>query len=255
MDVGEMALAILQGVLEWLPVSSEGQLVQISILALGMPPERALNEALFLHLGTALAALVALRKEVADALAGIPRGEDFSKFVVVSVVVSALVGLPVMVAVKGASPSIGGAAMIAFSLVLVAVGAVLRVAESRGPPSGRGISPREGVVAGLAQGLAAIPGVSRSGSTVAALLLMGSDPEEALRASFLIGIPATMGASALSPPPELSLGQMAVLVSVSFAVGLISLRILLSAARRVRMSTFALAFGAAGVALNLPSIL
>ncbi|RLG48909.1 MAG: UDP-diphosphatase, partial [Thermoproteota archaeon] len=108
---------------------------------------------------------------------------------------------------------------------------------------------REGLALGAVQGLAAVPGVSRSGVTVAVLLAMGLDSTTALSLSFLCGIPASLGASLLSaeslPDPAL--------VALTAAVGLCAMEALLRLASRVRPHRLALAFGAVGVGLALLS--
>ena len=243
---GAIAAAVLQGVLEWLPVSSEG-FVFMLLLSQGADPAEALSAALSLHLGTALAAAVALRRELLRAV--LWRDEGLAKFFYASVASTALTGVPALLIFEEVVlPSAHRRALLLLPpALLICVGALLYVAgRGRGR---RTVGLREGLALGAVQGLAAIPGLSRSGVTVAVLLAMGVDSPTALSLSFLCGIPASVGASLLSlnstPDPTL--------VALTAAVGLCAMEAFLKFASRVGPHKLALTFGAVGAGLALLS--
>ena len=109
----------------------------------------------------------------------------------------------------------------------------------------------DAIIAGIAQGLAIIPGISRSGSTIAALLLRGIDGETAARFSFLLAMPAIFGATLLSlkdmqAVPSEQLFSYAAGTGAALIIGLLSIHFLLAIIRRKRLYFFALYCWAAG---------
>jgi undecaprenyl-diphosphatase len=105
---------------------------------------------------------------------------------------------------------------------------------------------------GLLQGLAVLPGVSRSGTTVSALLLRGYDGPDAIRLSFVLSIPAAVGAGAIAYAetgvPDLSTGALALALLTSAAVGYASVDALTRLARRLAFSRICVGFGVLAVA-------
>jgi len=246
------ALGALQGILEWLPVSSEGQ---ISILLAGpleVPPEEAISIALWLHVGTALAALFYLRRDVAQIIKSILAGGDrrLAVFVVVGTAFTAVSGFPAYVAAM----KVGTLIELSFltPALLLVVGALIAMSQrlsDRSPPG----PVRAGAVAGLLQGLAAIPGISRSGITFASLALLGFDAEDALRYSFLLSIPASLCAAVLTASAgAIDYGPgLATAAVTSFASGVAVMHGMIKIVRRVGLARFAITFGVIGIMLAL----
>lgn len=164
-------LGAVQGIAEWLPVSSEGVVAAIQTLAFGAELSDAVAFSLWLHLGTALAAAAALRKDAAAAARNVLRNPTrptpSTAFLIVATLVSAPLGLALLAGFGGFSERIGGLAMVLVGALMLVTGAVLL----RGRRRGVGGRTREDVrlldaaLAGIAQGLAALPGLSRSGLT------------------------------------------------------------------------------------------
>lgn len=230
-------LGVLQGLLEWLPVSSEGILFLV-LSWLGRETGEAVRLAIWLHLGTLGAAVVYLRDELARALAGLTRaGPDrrLLGFLVVATFLTGLVGGPIFVfgLAEAGLPAALGTLLVGVLLLVTA--AILHLAEP-GTRVWEAVDVDDGALAGLAQGLAVLPGLSRSGLTLAALLGRGFDAGSALRLSFLMSIPAVAGAQVglglLDPVP---VGPMPILAAgVAFVVGLAAMDGLIRLARRVR---------------------
>ncbi|MCW3979287.1 MAG: undecaprenyl-diphosphate phosphatase [Candidatus Bathyarchaeota archaeon] len=235
--VASLIVGLLQGLLEWLPISSQGNLVVLMMSVLGLEPDFALSLSVYLHLGTGLAALVYFREEVLDA---IRRDSDSDRalfrFLVIATFTTGVVGLPIFLVVRGAS--MYGEALLALTgAALIVTGLVQKGAQTEGARTTESLESREGVILGLVQGLSAIPGLSRSGLTTSALLIRKYSGEESFRISFLMSVPAVFAAAVglvyLEGVPALESGLLASLTS-SFISAYLSIDILLRVARRIR---------------------
>jgi undecaprenyl-diphosphatase len=192
-------LGIVQGVTEFLPISSDGHLALAEILF--ELSDGGLTFNVMLHTGTFVATLLVLRDSVGRALrAGVPalvRPADFRRtsggrdalVVLLASIPTALIGLLLRDAVEQWTKS-----PLAIGLGFLGTTAMLLAAQfsrrgDREQPSVGGA-----LLVGLAQGLAVLPGLSRSGSTIAVLLWLGVRPERAFTLSMLISLPAVLGA-------------------------------------------------------------
>lgn len=235
---------LVQGLTEFLPVSSSGHLVIVPafLAKLGMevqPPPLAVSAVL--HLGTLVAVLAYYRHDVTRVLRfrRDPEGRRIALLVAAGTI-PALIGLPLADALDRFQETVSnvGWALVGTGLILV-IGQRLAVG---GRHLGQGRLP-DAVVVGLAQALALIPGLSRSGMTISAGNGRGFEPTESARFAFLLGIPAIAGGG-LSQVLELgssgALGAELVVGLVVAAVsGYLAIALLLAALRRVGLSPFA----------------
>jgi undecaprenyl-diphosphatase len=242
-------LGVLQGLGEFLPISSSGHLIAVPWL-LGWP-DHSLAFDVALHLGTLVAVLYAFagdwwrisQSTVKGALAGNPFAEPGGR----------LLGLLALASVPGAvagvllddwaettfrSPPLVAATM-------AAMGAVLFLADRRAASSSAeafGISLRDALLIGTAQALALVPGVSRSGATISMALFLGYRREEAARFSFLLATPITFGAALMKVPHLIGGGADRSLVLAGMLaaaiVGFLSIRVLLYYVRTRDYSPF-----------------
>ena len=244
-------LGVLQGVAEWLPVSSEGLVAAAYSLLEGGSLDEAVGYALWLHVGTMPAALVVLRRDVADLAREAWRSprqpSPLLVFIVVTTVLSMAVALPLVLALGELPGLVGASAMGLVGVLMLATGAL----QMRRPgPGGRDrtrLALTDAILAGVAQGVSVLPGLSRSGLTVAALLGRGVEKREALVASFLMSIPASVAAAlyaALNGGFALS-AEAFVAAAVAFVVGLAAIRALLALAQRVNLGLFVVLVGLA----------
>lgn len=252
MDTVQAAvLGFVQGLTEFLPVSSSGHLV----LAATWFGFRAEGESLELAIdiatntGTFFAVLVALRRDVWLALRGFLAGltsasarrEDgwhLAMLVILGSLPTAAIGLglrSVFETLNAATP---------VSIALMTTGVILWTAPSKGARSEpRSLGWRDALTAGVAQGLAVVPGISRSGSTIAALLWRDVDAALAARLSFLLYLVASAGVAILGigEVREANLGWSAigVMTLASFVTGWLALLWLFRILKRGRFRWFA----------------
>jgi len=253
-----VVVGLLQGVFEWLPVSSEGNVALYLAVVEGLPADAAVRYSLFLHAGTAVAALAYYRADVDDLIAGLrPRVDDpggsartEARFLLVATLVSGLVGVGAYLAIAALVSAVAGGVFVALvGALLVATGLLQRLAAGRLGTRNAPTLPDAALVGAL-QGLAVLPGVSRSGTTVSALLLRGYGAPAAFRLSFLLSIPAALGAGVLAvadaglPAP----GAPALLALVTSAVvGYATIGGLLRVVRRVAFWAVCVGLGALAV--------
>ncbi|WP_458206769.1 undecaprenyl-diphosphate phosphatase [Haladaptatus sp. NG-SE-30] len=197
---------ILQGVFEWLPISSEGN-ITLFLTATGTAPEAALRFSLFLHAGTAIAAAGYYRGELGAVLRELPHWRPASAFdgdcadltfFAVATVASGVVGLLAYFTLDAVVTELAGGGFVALiGVLLIGTGVLLRTVNSLDMGGRDSPDLVDAVLVGAMQGLAILPGVSRSGTTASALLFRGHDGPNAFRLSFLLSIPAAAGAGVL----------------------------------------------------------
>lgn len=203
--------AILQGLTEFLPVSSSGHLSVFQYIT-GYSGETALILSIVLHLGTLVAVFAAFRKTIfgmikefflmfADIFTGkfSWRGMNSERRMVFMVIIATLILVPVYL-VKDFFTARQGDGDIVFEGVAFLFTALLLFLSDKcsdGTKTGADMKVKDAVTVGLFQCVALFPGVSRSGSTTAAGLFCGLDKDTAVTFAFILGIPAILGGSVL----------------------------------------------------------
>ena len=246
-----LVLGALQGITEWLPISSSGQVMLSLVNFLQANPEAAFSLAIILHFGTLLAVVVKYRVELARLLLNLSWKDPLLRFLIISTIVTGIVGIPLYFALKGLfSYAQGGLANGLVGALLIVTGIALYVSRGKlGSKEMKNVGWLETGIAGAAQGLAILPGISRSGVTVAAMLLAGIRQELALKLSFLMSIPAVLGALALDyaagdiASAGFGIWEIAAGVLAAFVFGYLTIDILLGIARKVRFDLFCILFG------------
>jgi undecaprenyl-diphosphatase len=268
-----IVLGIVQGVSEWLPVSSKTQVIIASTFLFGLGIKEAYALGLFLEAGTFIAALSYFRKEVWGVLKslvgkGDQEGRLLLKFLVVVTALTAVVGVAIYVtALSSISGPVVGIPMIVLGCILIGDAVVVRFARGRSIPT-KGLADlklRDLFIIGIVQGIAALPGVSRSGVTVSAMLLLGINAKDSFRLSFLALIPASVGAAGVSVlfsgvdigAAISTIGYPVILlaIAVSVAIGVVFIRVLLRAAGSQRIVLLVLALGVLAILSGVTSIL
>jgi undecaprenyl-diphosphatase len=188
-------LGLVQGISEWLPISSKTQILFTSTLLFSLPLAVAYAFGLFMEIGSVGSAVVYFRRDVRSLF----NDRRLVVYLLVVTVVTGLVGAPLYYLtdkVLSTSPYNIGIPMVLLGLVLIGIGFYIRYSRAK-PRLVVGLEEmrlKNYILIGIAQGIAALPGVSRSGMTVSTMLLMGVKPEQAFRLSYLAYIPASLGA-------------------------------------------------------------
>lgn len=231
-------LGVIQGILEWLPVSSSGNITLVLVSFYEMSFSEAVKVSFFLHAGTMLSVVVKYRSQVLQLAknAFSRKCTPFLKFYSAATAVSAVVGIPLYFLLEVEISEYVGSLLIAFFLVITGIVIRIRGHELK---SVNEITMVDAVVVGIAQGVAVIPGVSRSGLTVSALLSRGVNQDEALQSSFLLSIPPVLGLMILSFS-GFSWVYAVSLVS-SFVFSLLAMEVLLKTAQKLDFSWFCFA--------------
>jgi undecaprenyl-diphosphatase len=241
-------LGVVQGITEFLPISSDGHLALVQML---FRIEGGLTFNVMLHAGTLIATALVMRKRLGLALLDTARalrspahltrsagGQD-ALVVVLASIPTALMGPFLRDAVEQwtTSPFVVGLGFLGTSLCVVSTAWVR--------PGARDVPSYAGaLLVGVAQGLAVLPGLSRSGMTIASALWLGVRPARAFELSFLMSLPAVFGAIVLES--RHAMGQSfpvtpAVIgAAVAFVSGVLALLLLRSVVRNGRFALFAL---------------
>lgn len=195
MDVLDaIILGIIQGLTEFLPVSSSGHLeLGKAILGDNSIPEESLLFTVVLHFATALSTLVVFRKDVWDILKGIFRFKwnDDMKFalkIVISMIPAAIIGYTFEEEL--ASLFDGNIMLVGFMLIVTAL---LLFLADKAKNTNKKVSFSNAFIIGIAQAIAMLPGISRSGATISTSVLLGNDKTKAARFSFLMVVPLILG--------------------------------------------------------------
>ncbi len=248
MDVAVL-LGVVQGVTEWLPISSEGAVAAVYSLLRNTSLSEAVAYALWLHLGTAFSALVAFRRQVRDLIKEITSTplapSPLLRFLVTATLISTAIAVPLLLLLDELSERMGASAMAIVGVLLLFTGAVQLRRRSAGVRGLAGVSLKDALLCGIFQGVAVLPGLSRSGLTVAVLLARRLDGRESLILSFLMSIPAGLGAALFAYFRDgVPVGMEGIVASVvAFLAGLFSIRVLLRLAERINLGPFVLSVG------------
>ena len=269
-------LGLVQGISEWLPISSKTQILIVCVLVLGLTFNEGYALGLFLEGGTVFAAIIYFRKEVASMVRtlfgrGSLEGRALFKFVLVSTVFTGIIGSALYAIVDSLQGTYNlGIPMLVLGAVLVGDAVFIRYSRSKYSKNTTRktlsqMTFKEYAVVGAVQGIAALPGVSRSGATTSALLLMNVETDEAFRLSFIDMILATTGAilltiivSRASISSSIALiGVYGLLVSIVVAtlISLLLIRFLLNIAKKSSIVYLILALGIIALAGGVLSAL
>jgi len=191
-----LLLGLIQGLTEYLPVSSSGH-IELGKVIFQFQPKEPVLLTVILHAATALSTVVVLRKEILAILRGLLQmkwneSTQFSLFIVVSMIPAALIGFffeeQMEVFFSGNLLLVGFCLLISSSLLFAAD----QVQKSK-IIEGKKVGLFESAMIGIAQAIALLPGVSRSGATISTTLLLGVDRKQAAQFSFLMVLPLIFG--------------------------------------------------------------
>jgi len=234
-----LILAIVQGITEWMPISSSGHLVITQqYLRLTVP----LIFDVMLHVGTLLVVLAVFWKDVIKIVKALVRLDfktdegKLALFIAVGSVPTALIGFFFHDILESLFYN-----LLVVGIALLITGFVLFVSERR--KNNRKLNYLDSLLIGVAQGIAIIPGISRSGVTIATGLLRKVKKETAFRYSFLLSVPAVIGATIMESR-DLVIGKVDIIalflgMIISMTIGYISLKLLQKIVMKEKFHLFA----------------
>ncbi|KAA1243195.1 undecaprenyl-diphosphate phosphatase [Aquimarina sp. RZ0] len=245
--IDAIILGVIQGLTEFLPVSSSGHLeLGKAILGDESVPEESLLFTVILHFATALSTIVVFRKDILEIIKGLlkfKKNEEslFSLKIIISMIPAVLVGLFFE---EQLEQLFGGNIMFVGCMLLVT--AVLLWLADKAKDTAKPVSSSNAFVIGIAQAIAMLPGISRSGATISTSVLLGNDKTKAARFSFLMVIPLIFGKIAkdiLSGDLNINTdGSIPLLLGflAAFFSGLFACTWMISLVKKSKLSYFAL---------------
>ena len=242
-----LILGIIQGLTEFLPVSSSGHL-EIAKVLFGdnALPQESLTFTVILHFATALSTMVIFRKEVFDIIKGLFRFQwnDETKFtlkIIISMIPATIIGL--MFEKQLEAFFNGNLLMVGFMLLITAL---LLLLADKAKNTNKNVSYKNSFIIGISQAIAMLPGISRSGATTSTSVLLGVDREKAARFSFLMVVPLIFGKVAkdlmggeINIQSE-NIGSMGLGFIAAFISGLIACNWMISLVKKSKLYYFAI---------------
>lgn len=249
MEIWEaLVLGLIQGASEFLPISSSGHLLLLEKLGIG---QENLFFNIMLHVGTLLAVLIAMRKQWTP-LVKHPINATNRNLVLACIPTVALA-----LVLKFLAPSLIDGKYLGCGFVLTTC--LLYAGENLKPTESRLITAKTSILTGVLQGIAVLPGVSRSGATISALTLQGVNKKDSASFSFLLSIPIIIGSAlyegvemiATHTAPNVSLGALLSGMFSAFFAGLISIKFFLKLIEKHSTIPFAIYTLLLGITISI----
>jgi undecaprenyl-diphosphatase len=266
--VSLLTLGIVQGITEWIPVSSKTQVSFVYLKIFHGDPTLVIPILLFVHLGTVIAATIYFRKEIAGIIAEITdspwdlrrHADGKAGFLFTALVFTGIVGIPLLLAEKWFFPALDAGFLYALmGAGLIVTGLLLLSHKGGNTREVKEVGWKDGILTGLLQGLSTLPGISRSGTSTTGLIWRGFDSGSSFYLSFLLSIPTVVLAEILlnygsTGMKGLPLSDGIVLLLVSLIVGYLTLDTLLKLVKKVNIAYVVLALGILIIVVGLSGI-
>lgn len=242
-------LGIVQGLTEFLPVSSSGH-IELGTVLLGVESTDNLLFSVIVHCATALSTIIIFRKDIADIIIGLlefkwNEATQYTAKILVSMIPVGLVGI----LFKEEIESFFGGQILLVGFMLLLTGTLLAMTYYARKQVGS-VTYGKAIIIGIAQSIAILPGISRSGATIASALLMGVEKEKAARFSFLMVLAPILGASLLElkdfmEAPAAAAGSISGMALVmgflsAFIAGLLACKWMISIVKKGKLIYFAI---------------
>ncbi len=245
-----LILGIIQGLTEFLPVSSSGHL-ELGTALLGVQSKDNLLFAIIVHAATALSTIVIFRKDILGILISAVKFEIKTIHFVLQLVVSAIPVAIIGLFFEDQLEAFFGGKVSLVGLMLLLTGVLLWISEKYKQQE-RSINYKRATIIGIAQAIAVLPGISRSGATIATALSLGVKKSEAARFSFLMALAPILGVTLLkfldyielqqtsaSALPTLSWQAMLIGFAAAFFTGLLACKWMIRIVNKGKLKYFA----------------
>lgn len=250
-------LGLVQAITEWLPLSSKTMDTILYKDVFGGSPESVISVLLFLHLGTLAAAALYFRKEIiAIAREFLSAPKNVARhsngrigFLAAALFFTGVVGGPILLIEQFVLPSLDGSSLLSLmGAGLVLTGFLLTSQHRHKWRTAGTVGWKDGMLTGALQGLSALPGVSRAGTSTTALIWKGFDAESAFHLSFLLSIPTVFAMEVVlwgvqGGVSAIPLADGFMLAAASFFFGYLTIEVLIRAAHRLNVAYLAFIFG------------
>ena len=266
--VSLLILGIVQGITEWVPVSSKTQVSFVYLKIFHGDPTMVIPILLFVHLGTVIAATIYFRKEIWGIIAEITgspwdlrrHADGKVGFLFTSLLFTGIVGIPLLLAEKWFFPTLDAGLLYALmGAGLIVTGLLLLSHKGGNTREVNDVGWKDGILTGILQGFSTLPGISRSGTSTTGLIWRGFDSGGSFYLSFLLSIPTVVLAEILlnygsAGMKGLPIYDGILLLLVSLIVGYLTLDILLKLVRKVNIAYVVLALGIIIIAVGLSGV-
>jgi undecaprenyl-diphosphatase len=245
-----LILGAIQGLTEFLPVSSSGHLeIAKYLFKDDITAQQSMFFTVLLHFATALSTVVYFRNDIWNLVKNLSNDYSYVGLIVLSMVPAVVVGLVFEELIETLFSN-----KIVFVACMLIVTAVLLLLADRPQPKTTKLSAKNAFVIGLAQAVAIIPGISRSGATISTAVLLNVERSEAAKFSFLMVIPLIFGKMAkdcLGGELALtqSVGYYAIGFSSAFIVGLLACAFMVAIVKKAKLKYFAMYCFAVGAVI------
>lgn len=242
-----MFIGLIQGLLEWLPISSSGQISIILMKLFNVKPSEAFKTSLTLHMGTALTSTLIFRKlifkEIQSKLKDF--GNPLSLVLLLSTTCSIITGTPIYIVFSKFLERLSmelATSIIGIALIATGIMEALRGKSNHTYKEINSLNLRDAIILGIIQGFSVIPGISRSAITISCLLALKYKGEAALTISYIASIPISFAVGLYglirNPTLESILG-----IIVAFTAGILSIKSMLTLARKLNFSLLMIFLG------------
>lgn len=264
--IESLILGLLQGLTEYLPISSSGHLA-IGAALFGLNGEENLTFTVAVHVATVLSTLVILWKEIVWLFTDLFKfkwneGTRYCLNILISMIPVAVVGF----LFKDKVEAIFGSGLLVVGCCLLVTASLLAFSYFAKPRQRENISPLHAFIIGIAQAIAVLPGLSRSGSTIATGLLLGNKKEKLAQFSFLMVIPPILGEALLDVKDMAEMGVSAAMSGLSpsalaigfvaaFVAGCFACKWMISIVKKGKLIWFALYCAIVGLATIIVPLL
>ena len=219
--ISYLILGVIQGLTEFLPVSSSGHLTLCSeILEIKSDD---ITFKVLVHFATALSTIIVFRREIASLTTGVFQKNsvgNVSRKYILLLALSAIPAAIVGFTLKDQIESLDSPQFVGYMLLVTAI--ILALSQKLNSDLEKKVNFNSSIIIGISQALAILPGISRSGSTIGTALLLGISREEAAKFSFLMALPVILGATALETKELFEGGLQASGPILGYVVGVIA---------------------------------